>query len=163
MIFCSARSSIDTTSMHRMAVEKTRYLEDSKFVEPRYNIEETSRSKPIFTQTLTDPQPMSEGKNVHLECRLEPMGDPSMRVEWYFNGKAITVGKFCSWRLECVNYFLIAISGSRFKTYYDFGYVALDIIHCTTFDSGEYTVRAVNTLGTAHTSACVRVSYLYAG
>lgn len=157
MIF-SARSSIDTTSMHRMAVEKTRYLEDSKFVEPRYNIEETSRSKPIFTQTLTDPQPMSEGKNVHLECRLEPMGDPSMRVEWYFNGKAITVGEFCSRRLECLNYFFL-ISGSRFKTYYDFGYVALDIIHCTTYDSGEYTVRAVNTLGTAHTSACVRVSY----
>jgi titin len=98
MIF-AARSSIDTTSMHRMAVEKTRYLEDSKFVEPHYNIEETSRSKPIFTQTLTDPQPMPEGKNIHLECRLEPMGDPSMRVEWYFNGKAITVGEFCCWRL----------------------------------------------------------------
>lgn len=85
-----------------MTVEKTRYLEDSKFVEPQYNIEEISKSKPIFTQPLTDPQPMSEGKNIHLECRLEPMGDPSMRVEWYFNGKAITVGEYRRRRLERV-------------------------------------------------------------
>lgn len=48
--------------------------------------------------------------------------------------------------------------GSRFRTYYDFGYVALDIIHVTALDSGEYTVRATNHLGTAHTSSCVRVS-----
>lgn len=47
--------------------------------------------------------------------------------------------------------------GSRFRTYYDFGYVALDIIHAVASDSGEYTVRATNHLGSAHTSACVRV------
>lgn len=49
-------------------------------------------------------------------------------------------------------------AGSRFRTYNDFGYVALDIIHVTTLDSGEYTVRATNHLGSAHTSSCVRVS-----
>lgn len=48
--------------------------------------------------------------------------------------------------------------GSRFRTYYDFGYVALDIIHVTSIDSGEYTVRATNHLGSAHTSACVNVN-----
>jgi len=96
--------------MHRMTVEKTRYLEESKFQEPQYNIEEISKSKPIFTQPLTDPQPMPEGKNIHLECRLEPMGDPSMRVEWYFNGKAITVGniyyKFALFILSNTVYYL---------------------------------------------------------
>lgn len=50
------------------------------------------------------------------------------------------------------------VTGSRFRTYYDFGYVALDIIHVTSMDTGEYTVRATNHLGTAHTSAQVRVS-----
>lgn len=73
-----------------------------------------------------------------MECRLEPLGDPSMRVEWFHNGRPITIG-------------------SRFRTYYDFGFVALDIIHATSLDSGEYTVRATNHLGSAHTSACVRV------
>ena len=87
---------------------------------------------------LGDPRPVSEGKNVHLECRLEPMGDPTMRVEWFFNGKPITVG-------------------SRFKSYFDFGFVALDVISVTALDSGEYTVRATNHLGSAHTSACVRI------
>lgn len=89
-------------------------------------------------QPLSDPKPVSEGKNIHLECRLEPMGDPTMRVEWFQNGRPVTVG-------------------SRFRTYYDFGFVALDIIHATSIDSGEYTVRATNHLGSAHTSACVRV------
>lgn len=134
----SARSSIDTSSMHRGAYEKTQRFEDSKFVEPRYHIEEISKSKPIFVQPLSDPNPVSEGKNIHLECRLEPMGDPTMRVEWFQNGRPVTVG-------------------SRFRTYYDFGFVALDIVHVTALDSGEYTVRATNHLGSAHTSACVRV------
>lgn len=124
--------------MHRDTVERTRKLEDSKFVEPQYDIEEISKSKPIFIQPLSDPKPVGEGKNIHLECRLEPLGDPSMRVEWFHNGRPITIG-------------------SRFRTYYDFGFVALDIIHTTSLDSGEYTVRATNHLGSAHTSACVRV------
>lgn len=124
--------------MHRGTYDKTKHLEESKFVEPQYQIEEISKSKPIFVVPLTDPQPVSEGRNVHLECRLEPMGDPTMRVEWYCNGRPITVG-------------------SRFRTYNDFGFVALDIVHATAIDSGEYTVRAVNHLGSAHTSACVRV------
>lgn len=124
--------------MHRGTYEKTQRLEESKFVEPQYHIEEISKSKPIFIQPLSDPKPVSEGKNIHLECRLEPMGDPTMRVEWFQNGRPVTVG-------------------SRFRTYYDFGFVALDIVHATAYDSGEYTVRATNHLGTAHTSACVRV------
>lgn len=82
--------------------------------------------------------PFAEGKNVHLEARLEPMGDPTMKVEWYLNGKPITVG-------------------SRFRTYFDFGFVALDIIGAYTTDSGEYTCRAENALGSAHTSACIKV------
>lgn len=124
--------------MHRGIYEKTQRLEDSKFVEPRYEIEEISKSKPVFVQPLSDLQPIGEGKNIHLECRLEPLGDPTMRVEWFHNGRAITIG-------------------SRFRTYYDFGFVALDIVHATALDSGEYTVRATNHLGSAHTSACVRV------
>lgn len=124
--------------MHRGMYERTQTLENSKFVEPQYDVEEISKSKPIFVQPLSDPRPVGEGKNIHLECRLEPLGDPTMRVEWFHNGHPITIG-------------------SRFRTYYDFGFVALDIVHATSLDTGEYTVRATNHLGSAHTSACVRV------
>uniref|UniRef100_A0A146M532 Titin n=2 Tax=Lygus hesperus TaxID=30085 RepID=A0A146M532_LYGHE len=132
------RSGIDTRSMHHGAYDKTKQIEQHRHVEPTYNIEEISKSRPIFVTPLSDPPPANEGKNIHLECRLEPMGDPTMRVEWFQNGKPITIG-------------------SRFRTYHDFGYVALDIVHVTSMDSGEYTVRATNHLGSAHTSACVRV------
>uniref|UniRef100_A0A182WJ15 Ig-like domain-containing protein n=1 Tax=Anopheles minimus TaxID=112268 RepID=A0A182WJ15_9DIPT len=131
------RAAIDTTSMHHV-VERSQQKVEKQFVEPQYQVEELCKSKPIFTQPLSDPQPVGEGRNIHLECKLEPLGDPTMRVEWYHNGRPITVG-------------------SRFKTYYDFGFVALDILHSTAVDSGEYTVRATNQLGSAHTSACVRV------
>lgn len=79
--------------MHRGLYEKTKRLED-KFVEPKYEIEEISKSKPIFVQPLNEVPPVNEGKNIHLECRLEPMGDPTMRVEWFHNGKPVTVGKY---------------------------------------------------------------------
>lgn len=124
--------------MHHGTYEKTQKFDRPEHIEPQYHIEEISKSKPIFVQPLTDPRPIMEGKSIHLECRLEPMGDPTMRVEWFCNGKPITVG-------------------SRFRTYYDFGFVALDIVQATALDSGEYTVRATNHLGSAHTSACVRI------
>ena len=76
---------------------------------------------------------------MHLECRLEPLNDPTMRVEWFQNGRPVTIG-------------------SRFRTYSEFGFVALDVLDLTTADAGEYTVRATNQLGSAHTSAMVRVS-----
>lgn len=123
--------------MHRVAYEEVQRFEET-FHEPQYQIEEISKSKPIFVHPLNNPPPTSEGRNIHLECRLEPMGDPTMRVEWFHNGRPITVG-------------------SRFRTYYDFGMVALDIISTNASDSGEYTVRATNHLGSAHTSACVQI------
>ncbi|KAG7174091.1 Titin-like 19 [Homarus americanus] len=131
------RSAIDTTSMHEVSLSKTAALEH-RHREPQYDIEELTKSKPEFTQLLQDPKPLPEGKNVHLEARLEPMNDPTMKVEWFFNGKPITIG-------------------SRFKTYFDFGFVALDILGAYTTDSGEYTCRAENYLGSAHTSACVHI------
>lgn len=30
-----------------------------------------------------------EGGRIHFEARIEPVGDPTMRVEWYVNGRAL--------------------------------------------------------------------------
>ena len=133
MLLISVRSTIDYTSMHDIAVGKY-----DRRHEPQRDIEEVTKSKPEFTQPLKDLPPIVEGKNIHLEARLEPMGDPSMKVEWFFNGQPITIG-------------------SRFKTYFDFGYVALDVVGAYASDSGEYTCRATNMLGSSHTSACIQV------
>ncbi|XP_044003588.1 titin isoform X2 [Aphidius gifuensis] len=133
-----AHLEIDTTSRSIVSYEKTMNVDKNKRAKSELS-DDTSKSKPRFTQTLKDSGSVSEGKNIHFECRLEPMGDPSMRVEWFQNDQPVTIG-------------------SRFKTYYDFGYVALDIIHATCADSGEYTVRATNQLGTAQSSAHVQVT-----
>jgi hypothetical protein len=52
----------------------------------------------------------------------------------------------------------VCVAGSRFRTYFDFGYVALDVSSATYHDTGEYTVRATNQLGSAHTSTMITVS-----
>lgn len=44
---------------------------------------------------------------------------------------------------------MLKISGHRFRTYFDFGYVALDILYVFPEDSGTFTVVARNSLGEA--------------
>lgn len=90
-------------------------------------------SSPQANNTL-----LSEGQHVHLEGRVEPVHDPSMRVEWYHEGKALQ-------------------SAARFHTTFDFGYVALDITTVYAEDSGEYTCRAFNHMGEAQSSVSFRV------
>lgn len=75
---------------------------------------------------------------MHLEGRIEPVHDPSLRVEWYHDGKALQ-------------------SAARFHTTFDFGYVALDITGVYPEDSGEYTCRAFNHLGEATSSISFKV------
>lgn len=44
------------------------------------------------------------------------------------------------------------IVGHRFRPIHDFGYVALDIIDVIEEDTGTYTCRAINLLGTDDTN-----------
>lgn len=47
--------------------------------------------------------------------------------------------------------------GSRISTIFNFGYVSLNILHLRAEDTGTYTVRAVNHLGEATSTASLRV------
>lgn len=49
------------------------------------------------------------------------------------------------------------LSGSRFRTVHDFGYVALDIMYLTGEDAGVYMCKATNQLGEAITSATLKI------
>lgn len=60
-------------------------------------------------------------------------------MEWFHNGKALQ-------------------SGHRFRTVYDFGFAALDILSVYPEDSGEYTIKATNKLGTCTSSLNMNVS-----
>ena len=99
---------------------------------------ELTVSKPVFTTPLNNVEGAMEGAHIHLECRLEPINDPKLRVEWFVNNKAIKIG-------------------SRFRTTHDFGYVALDILQSYAEDSGTYMCRATNKLGEAVNSSSVSI------
>lgn len=47
--------------------------------------------------------------------------------------------------------------GHRFKTTYDFGFVALDILYAYAEDSGTYMCKAKNAVGEAVTTCSVKV------
>jgi len=125
---------LDTLDAARL--EKIRTLESS---------EETQREeitlelqKPVFTTPLNNLENVGEGEHAHLECRLEPVNDPKLRVEWFVNGKEIK-------------------TGHRFRTTHDFGYVALDILYGYPEDSGTYMCKATNDLGEAVNTCTIKV------
>lgn len=53
-----------------------------------------STTPPLF---VTKPLPLvtvTENQSVNLECRLTPIGDPTMKVEWYKDGIILKQGLF---------------------------------------------------------------------
>ena len=86
---------------------------------------------------LTQPRSLHnlrEGQRAHFEAKLEPITDPHLQVEWLKDGKPIIVGH-------------------RFRPIHDFGYVALVILDVINEDSGVYTARATNLVGSCECSA----------
>lgn len=48
---------------------------------------------PKFTIPLNDVAQVEGGK-VHFEGRIEPVSDPTMRVQWFLNGNLIQASKY---------------------------------------------------------------------
>jgi len=49
--------------------------------------------KPIFVVPLEAEFILAESKPLHLEAQVEPKNDPNLKIEWYFNGKVLDLGK----------------------------------------------------------------------
>lgn len=114
------------------------HLEDYSRYERQESIEEKTSQKPHFIRPLQDLGELQEGRNAHFEAQLNPVSDPTMKVEWYKDGRPIT-------------------ASSRITTIFNFGYVSLNIMHLRAEDAGTYTVRAVNHLGEAISNASISV------
>lgn len=71
---------------------------------------------------------MQEGDLAHFEANLIPIGDETMKVEWFKNGKPLE-------------------AGHRIRTVYAFGVVVLEIFDTLMEDNGTYTCRATNAWG----------------
>lgn len=132
------RAAIESQSQHPTSLEYIQQLEDYSKYQRSESIEEQINQKPIFIRQLQNLGELEEGRNAHFEAQLTPVSDPTMRVEWYKDGRAIT-------------------ASSRITAIFNFGYVSLNIMHLRSEDSGTYTVRAVNRIGEAISTASMRV------
>lgn len=83
-----------------------------------------------------------EGGAIHFECRVEPVGDSTMRIDWFHNGRPFA-------------------TGSRVHMLNDFGFVVLDMDYTYARDSGEYICRATNKWGSATTKATLTCRGMY--
>ncbi|XP_049450272.1 titin-like [Epinephelus fuscoguttatus] len=95
------------------------------------------QQKPQFKKKLTSVR-MKRFGPAHFECRLTPIGDPNMVVEWLHDGKPLEAAN----RLRMVN---------------EFGYCSLDYEVAYARDSGVITCRATNKFGVDQTSATLVV------
>ncbi|KAF5903363.1 titin-like isoform X4, partial [Clarias magur] len=95
------------------------------------------QQKPHFKKKLTSVRLKRFGP-VHFECRLTPIGDPTMVVEWLHDGKPLEAAN----RLRMIN---------------EFGYCSLDYEVAYSRDSGVITCRATNKFGVDQTSATLIV------
>ena len=85
--------------------------------------QEDADAPPEFLSPLED-LVLAENSLAHFETRLTPINDPSMKVEWFHNGKQLS-------------------AGSRIKTINDFGFVILEVANVMTRDSGNYTCKVI--------------------
>lgn len=104
----------------------------------RETIEEDAKIQaPKFITQIQSLENLVESDSAHFECKLVPTNDANLKVEWFHNGRPL-------------------ISGHRFKTVHDFGFVSLDILYVYPEDSGEYIARATNQIGEDITKAVIR-------
>lgn len=134
----SGKGGAEMESMHGEALEKIAYLERNK-AKMELNEDESPQTAPRFVAQLQGKSQLLEGQNAHMECRIDPYPDATLKVEWFHNGKALPFG-------------------NRWRTTYDFGFAALDILGCYASDSGTYTIKATNILGSVESSVNINIA-----
>ncbi|VDK72603.1 unnamed protein product [Litomosoides sigmodontis] len=114
--------------------ESLQQIQEIEAVQPaKPSEDELMPEKPSFTQPLNGPKEiLREGQSVHMDCMVQPINDPNLKIEWFLNGYPI-------------------MFGSRIRTMHDFGYVGLEFLHIHPEDSGTYTCKASNAAGEATT------------
>lgn len=98
--FSSAKGSIITEAQRPEGLEKIRQLEEAQPFQRPEVPEAVTRQRPVFTQPLQNIDSIAEGATAHFECRLIPVGDPTLKVEWFRNEKPLETSK----RENIVNY-----------------------------------------------------------
>lgn len=52
------------------------------------------KQPPRFVTQIKEQTSLVEMQSTKFECQLAPVGDPNMKVEWFFNGKPLSFSMF---------------------------------------------------------------------
>lgn len=137
MLFITAKSGLYLDTLDEQRLKKIQELE--RYERPKVTEEEKPGQRPVFLTALTSLENLKDGDHAHFECRVEPINDADLTIEWFLNGKKIR-------------------AGHRYRTTHDFGYVALDILYSYAEDSGIYMCKATNKLGEAVNTCTLKVA-----
>lgn len=89
-----AKDEVDKSSQYPDSLKYIEQLEDYSKYQRSDNYEEVQPLPPTFVKSLHDMGDLQEGRNAHFEAQLHPVSDPTMKVEWYKDGKPITASMF---------------------------------------------------------------------
>lgn len=88
------RENIILDSQRPEGMDKIRELEAQQPWKRPDVPEPQTRQRPVFTQPLQNIDAIPEGQTAHFECRLIPVGDPTLKVEWFRNEKPLETSEF---------------------------------------------------------------------
>lgn len=132
---------LKTDFVHRRPQEPEtiylRHVERARQQQIRREEPERSYDPPVFIIPLKD-MTQYEGGRAHFEAKIHPVGDPTMKVDWYKDGKSLSMS-------------------ARINTTYRFGFIALDILGLSDYDQGVYTCVISSATGSAESSASLLV------
>lgn len=83
------KESIILESKRPKGLEKICELESQPSVNRIEISEPPTKQRPVFTQSLQNIDGLAEGQIAHFECKLIPVGDTSMKVEWFKDEKPL--------------------------------------------------------------------------
>ncbi len=89
---CQANDAVISSPQHAAGAAKVAELEAPKPLAPE--APEPVKVAPIFTKEFGDLGEFYEGQSAHFEATVEPVDDPSLKTEWYHNGKPVSASKF---------------------------------------------------------------------
>lgn len=103
----------------------------------RYQRKKKKKGNPVHRKSSS----LQQGDSIHMECRVSPINDSKLTVNWLKDGKPLA-------------------EASRFKPSYEFGFVTLDILYALPEDSGIYECIVMNDKGQASTKTHITVGDL---
>jgi len=86
------KSGVVLESARPEGLEKIKQLEGhGAFIRPEITDPATTQ-KPVFTAPIMNIDSITEGQTAHFECRLIPVNDSTLKVEWFRNEQPIETG-----------------------------------------------------------------------